>query len=370
MKKLTILIAAAALVCFSVPAMAVDWNFYGNARMATFWTSEDFGDKLNDAGTDDKDSGLQWDLQSNSRIGVNVKADHIRAQVELGLADTAGDDEPVTTRRVWGEWNFGAGKFKVGKDYTPINQFLSGQVARGDAGLLGRGFMYGGRPGQLALEFGGFQVALIANHGQTDDLATGGDIDVSLPKLEAAYDASYDAFSWGVRGGAQTYKIEDISVPTAANPNNTEDIDVTSYVIAADAGFNFGPGYVKGGLSWGRNLGQARWAGGSATFDAAEDEDDTLDVDTLQFGLVAGMKVSDMLSFEIGGGWRQDDPKDAPSTADEKTKSWEIYGQSVILLAPGVYVIPEIGFADFGNDAADLENGKDWYAGAKWQINF
>ncbi len=48
MKKFTILMAAIALVCFSVPAMAVDWSFYGNARMATFYTSEDekdVGDK-------------------------------------------------------------------------------------------------------------------------------------------------------------------------------------------------------------------------------------------------------------------------------------------------------------------------------------
>ena len=44
MKKLTILIAAVALVCFSVPAMAVDWNFYGSARIATFYTSTDGGD--------------------------------------------------------------------------------------------------------------------------------------------------------------------------------------------------------------------------------------------------------------------------------------------------------------------------------------
>ena len=41
MKKFTILMAAIVLVCFSVPAMAVDWNFYGNARMATFYDSKD-----------------------------------------------------------------------------------------------------------------------------------------------------------------------------------------------------------------------------------------------------------------------------------------------------------------------------------------
>ena len=54
MKKFTILIAAIALVCFAVPAMAVDWNFYGNARMATFYASDDYGDSLNAAGTDTK----------------------------------------------------------------------------------------------------------------------------------------------------------------------------------------------------------------------------------------------------------------------------------------------------------------------------
>ena len=79
MKKFTILMAAIALVCFSVPAMAVDWNFYGNARMATFYTSRDFGDGKNAAGTDDSDTDLQWDLQGNSRIGATVKAESVSA---------------------------------------------------------------------------------------------------------------------------------------------------------------------------------------------------------------------------------------------------------------------------------------------------
>ena len=371
MKKLTILMAAAALVCFSVPAMAVDWNFYGNARFETFWTSEDFGDGDNAAGTDTKDQGLIWEYKSGSRVGANVKADHISAQVELGLPGSdAGGDGDVSNRRLYGVWNFGAGKLKVGKDYTPAKQFISGQVFDGDAGLLGRGFMYAGRPGQIALQFGGFEVALIENYGTSEDddnpgdLNTGGDVDVSLPKLEASFDMAYDAFSWGVRGGAQTYEIEDVTT----NAGGTEDVTVTSYIIGADAGFNFGPGYVKGGISYGRNLGAARWAG--ADIPLYDGDDDTEDVDTIQAGLVAGMKVSDMLSFEIGGGYKQNDPKDAPNGRDEKTKEWEIYGQSVILLAPGVYVIPEIGYIDKGDNFDDTDAGDTWYAGGKWQINF
>ena len=116
MKKFTILIAALALVGFSVPAMAqVDWNFYGSARMATYWVSEDFGDGMNVAGTDDKDQDLQWDLQGNSRIGATVKAENINARFEFGVTESN-----VGSRRLYGVWNFGAGKMKVGKDYTPI----------------------------------------------------------------------------------------------------------------------------------------------------------------------------------------------------------------------------------------------------------
>ena len=41
--------------------------------------------------------------------------------------------------------------------------------------------------------------------------------------------------------------------------------------------------------------------------------------------LVAGMKVSDMLSFEVGVGYIVDDPKDADNGFDEKTKAYDVY---------------------------------------------
>jgi len=88
MKKLTILIAAVALVCFSVPAMAVDWNFYGNARIATYYVSDDYGDGLNPAGTDTKDSELQWNMQGNSRIGANIKAENLKVSLNSVSAAT------------------------------------------------------------------------------------------------------------------------------------------------------------------------------------------------------------------------------------------------------------------------------------------
>ena len=378
MKKFTIFLAAIALVCFSVPAMAVDWNFYGNTRVATFWESRDFDDTTNPGGTDDEESELDWNFQANSRLGVNVRADHIRAQVEMGLSgadddqvrsDSYGNDGQVTTRQAWARWNFGAGYLQVGKSYTPVTTFVSGQVGRRDAGLIGFGAPYGGRPGNLQLSIGGFNVALITPRTDvplTSDDAAGtpvvGDDDPVIPKIEASWGMSRDTWNFKIFGGFQYYSIED--VPSQVAPGTTEDLDVTSYIIGGSGGVNFGAFYISGQLMNGQNMGNDRWSGGA--FDSAgfDGDDDTDDVDSFGGVLVAGFKFSDMLTIEAGFGYVWDDPNDA-DIRDEETEAFDVYVQGVIQLAPGVFIIPEVGFASFGNNPSDLDQGSDWYAGGK-----
>ena len=365
MKKLTILIAALALVCFAVPAMAVDWNFYGNARMATFYTSRDFGDGQNAAKTDTEDTDLQWDMQGNSRIGANVKAESLSARFELAMKGTDGGDLDVGTRRLFATWDFGAGKLKIGKDYTPTNQFVSGQVFAGDAGLLGRGAFYARRPGQIELAFGKFKVALVSNNVSLLDGMTKGDVDRVVPKLELGWGMAFDTWNFNLMGGAQYYSIEDVA--SFVKPGDTDDIDVTSWVFGGDIGWNFGPGYLKAAASYSQNAGNASWTGGRASWDG---DDDTNDTNTAMGTLVAGLKISDMFSFEAGYGVRNDI---TDSGVLKDTTPWEIYVQSVIALAPGVYIIPEVGYTDFddGAGAGDGEDaGSQFYLGAKWQINF
>ena len=380
MKKLIILIAALAVVCFSVPAMAVEWNFYGNARMATFYESRDFGDGLNDAGTDDEDQDLQWDLQENSRIGATIRAENIRARFEFGVEDDDGGGN-VSSRRIFGVWNFGAGKLKVGKDYTPVAQFISGQVFDTDLGLLGMGAFYGERRGQISFQFGGFEIALV---NPSSDLIRGlgeipglqaGDVDEVLPKFEASYGMGFDYWNFKLFGGYQYFSIEDVE--SAENPGTDDDLDIHSWALGADLGFNFGPGYVKGALSYGQNTGDAGWnipdgvndrpntyQGGRAMWDLDDDVNNTY---TLQTALVAGLKFTDMLSFEGGFGYRYDRTDEG---IERDTKPWAVYLQSVIAVAPGVYIIPEVGYYDLDNNASGDEAGSLFYLGGKWQINF
>jgi hypothetical protein len=369
MKKLILAIAAVALI--ASPALAVDWNFYGSARMATYWNDDDFGDFENRFG-DDSDEDLIWDFQGNSRIGATVKAENIKGQFELALKGSGTGDVDVGTRRLYGVWNFGAGQLKVGKDYTPVSQFISGQAFDGDLGLLGVGTMYGNRTGQISLSFGGFEIALIQPSSGLALGMTDGDVDEWFPKVEAKFGMAFDMFNFNVRGGYQTFEVENT---TGVGDNTPDDVDVDSWTIGADAGVNFGPAYVKGAISLSQNPGDAAWhipglrtfTGGATIYTGGSSTDDN---DVLMWALVGGFKFTDQLTFEGGFGYRSDDPDVNGAQEDEV---WEAYIQALITLAPGVYLVPEIGYTDYMDFVADInddDEGDRWYAGAKWQIDF
>jgi hypothetical protein len=250
--------------------------------------------------------------------------------------------------------------------------------------------MYGSRLGQVALSFGGFNIALITPQtgyitglgassttafagtlgttriNTTTAVPANGDVERYLPKVEASWGMAFDTWNFGIQGGAQTYEIKDV---VSAKDGKKNDIDVTSYEIGATAGVNFGPAYVKASGAYGQNWSQANWAvTGYGTSAAYWDGDDsTDDTDSWMAALVAGLKVSDMLSFEAGFGYRVDDPD---VNGADKQKQYGLYGQAVIVLAPGVYIIPEVGYFDKGDGFDGDDAGNRVYAGGKWQIDF
>ena len=128
-------------------------------------------------------------------------------------------------------------------------------------------------------------------------------------------------------------------------------------------------------MSYGQNIGNANWGipgaagkasgqGGLAQWDG---DDDTNDTYTGQAALVGGLKISDMFSFEAGFGVRNDRTDSGPV---RDTSPWAAYLQSVIALAPGVYIIPEVGYYDYSNNVDGDDAGSAFYLGGKWQINF
>jgi len=349
MKKLFVLFVAVALVGFTVPAVAAEWSFYGSARMTTFWSDIDAGD----VGVDD--DGLTWAQQGNSRIGARVKGETVSGRFEYGTG--------INLRVLWGAWDFGSGRILLGQTYTPVNMFYSNQVFGSDSDMLDVGGLYGGRHAEISLKMGGFEIALVNPQSPTDITATGdGDGDIRLPKIEAAYAFSTDAFNVKAVAGWQSYEVE--------NSTDAGTYDVDSWVVGLGGGANFGPAYVNANVWTAQNYtnyGLPSWNLPSSPGGAAIIGGDIEDSDSWGWLLVVGFKASDMLSFEAGYGNVRHELDVSGSNEDI---SAVIYVQSSITIAPGFFIVPELGFYDFDENGAGVDVGDMTYFGAKWQMNF
>lgn len=352
MKKLFLFFIAVALVAaFSVPAAADDaeWSFYGSARMSTF--SVDTSKEAAGVHTPpDDDTDTTWALQGNSRIGANVKAGDVSGRFEYGSTPNL--------RLLYGTWNFGAGALTVGQAYSPLDLILSNQVYASDNDLVAYGTIYTGRVPLIQLAFGDFKVALKTPGGNTAApiTAAGAEVDTTFPALELAYAFKTDMFTVGVAGGYNTFEVE----------ADAKTYDVDAWVAALWGQVNLGPAYIKGSVYKSQNAAQIGIITTTAStydFVGAKVED----TDTLGYVGVVGVKLGDAFAIEAGYGGITTE-SDVAGEKDDDASSY--YVQATIGLAPGVFIVPEIGKLDDDKNHANAKEGDVTYFGAKWQINF
>ncbi len=402
MKKFIVFFAAIAMVgAFAFSAAAADWSFYGSSRVETMSVDVSKEVSSNSMGATFDDQDTVWDLQGNTRLGANVAAGDVTGRFEFAVDDVAG----VTTRILWGEWDFGSGKLGVGQHYTPITILYSNQTYGADADLLGWGAAYDGRRPMIRLSMGGFELALIQPNSAAQTIAAGSifqtvatatttaavgsvdpeagsigvatvttadgnlNYDTSLPKIAAKYKFKTDTFFVEGFAGYNSYDVKREDTEAAYS--------VDSYVVGLGGGIDVGAFFFKASIFTGENVGsyglsagetkygKAQWNATNANFDDAE---------TLMYMAVAGFKASDMLTFELGYGAVKDE-LDVAGTGTLEDNRASYYANAVITLAPGVIMVPEIGKFDYddskaGTAAATVEEGDITYFGIKWQINF
>jgi hypothetical protein len=394
MKRIIVALATVSMVFGFVGAtLAADWNFYGSARMATFWNSK----SKQETGTNFSRDNLQWEQQGNSRLGANVKFnDELSGAFQLGLPGNAGG---VYTRVLYGEYNFNGIKLKVGQDYTPVNIFYSNQVWGGDTDLLDTGMPYNGRRPEIQLSFQGFELAFI--QPVTSDVS-------GLTKTAVAAAGAYYTAAPPLVGGAPTLTLVPAVSAVAATTNKTEFPKVEAkYTFTMDnvtvqpyAGYNTfkvvddsGANKVEQSVdSWIAGLGvqgafgpvsasATAWLAqnptsyglwnsnkvGSAVYDGKS----VINTNAWGGGVVLGYTINDMISVEAGYGYNYADNK--VSGVKTKGEVQEYYLQAPITLAKNVVFTPEIGKIDLMSTkvgGVSTKNGDEGYVGGKWQINF
>jgi hypothetical protein len=375
MKRLLIAVLALGLIVPSA-VMASEWNMYGSARMDAFY--EQYNSKYMGSTSD---TDLNFGLAGNARIGAKVKAsDSVTGRFEYGSGPNL--------RLLYGEYHFGSGSILVGQDYTPASlNFISNQVYGGDEDLLAEGAAYIGRKPMLALKLkSGLVVALVTPNA--DGIANN-HVDVTIPKIEASWDMSTDAFSAGVFGGFQTYdEAASMTTTTPATANLVTGVvtpasttttygskqTVSAYLVGFRGTVNIGPAYVGATGYWGQNIGNyGLWlnneTGAKAQIGAGSVQDST------GYGAagVVGMKFNDMISAEAGIGYMHNECDAGSGYGKSEGYTMSYYFNAPITLAPGVFFVPEVDYWDLGSGLSNgtyTDAGAKAAYGAKFQINF
>jgi hypothetical protein len=361
MKKIIVAVAALALMAGS--AYAAEWNFYGSARVSTFWSDTDVDGVEEWDDVDDYLEDVQFNeqLQTNARIGAKVKvSDELTGRFEYGASGGTAN-----IRLLYGEWNFGAGKLLVGQDYVPMYLTGSNQVVSNDAALSGWGEIDGSRQAQIKLTFGGFQIAFVENNTNyyNDGLGdtTDGSVDVVIPMIQAQYALTWDNWVFTMAGGYQTFDVD----------NGTVDDDVTSWGLGLDVAATFGAFNVTVQGNMGTNVGNIYNIDVSdivlGAGYAAVDGDEVIDNDAMGGRIAVGYTFSEMFGVEVGYGYQQ---TEFDMSGSEKDEVQSYYIQFPITLAPGVHVVPEVGVVDYMDNVSGDGENETTYFGAKWQINF
>jgi len=340
MKKQVSMIAALMVMLYGGMAFAADWNFYGSARVETFFTDSD----------QDDSTTFSESLQSNSRIGAKVNVnDELTGRFEYG---TSGGNANI--RLLYGEWNFGPGSLTVGQEYTPLYMPVSNQVYDTDNGLGGWGEAYPGRHAQIKLKFGGFQIAAVSPDATylMNNILVDANTEVTIPRMEFSYKMDMNNLAFGIGGGYSTFEY-----------NNTKDID--SYVGIIKGKFQTSAFSLGAQAFIGQNVGNLIASHTTGNDDgegyAKINGNQVIDNDALGVEVVAAYMINEMVSLEAGYGYMKTE-YDTNNADKEDVASY--YLQAPITLASGVFVIPEVGMVDY-QDQDEIA-----YFGAKWQINF
>jgi hypothetical protein len=151
--------------------------------------------------------------------------------------------------------------------------------------------------------------------------------------------------------------------PTTQSFSAETNWTVSTLVLFFGVNLNIGPGYFQGRAFAIQPPENFNHLNPTSDLGILQGE---LDGKAKGFNAAAGYKFNNRFSLEAGIGHVEQDRNRIGNIDD----AWGIYAQAILNLAPGVQVIPEIGQIDFDKGKLKNTTVDNFYAGAKWEINF
>jgi hypothetical protein len=369
-------------LALSVPALALDATPYGAIRVGTWYTSSTY---YNPSANTLHDSDFSLDLQGDSLVGLRVKEGEFSGVAEIGAYNPKARQNGLELRLLFGEWDFGNGKLRVG--YAPSSYvYRSEQTYDSDGGFNGYGSLWDGRYAQIKASLNnGFYVTLMKqstggfgsnyttntgpawqntpfNNTATQYAATNTDYDTYLPKTIIGYEGKAGIVAYGGGGAFNMYKV---------TQTNTDAIAYRDEIYSALGFFHckvdLAPVELKFHIYGGQNIGNLMGNAGATTgsyFYRDTTNGKTGDAYTYggwgQIGYVVNEKVKTFagVSYEMNENYRHNDDRMAAFTNVQYQ------------VAKNFKVVPEFTFLNDLGSVTGTKEPRIYAAGVKWEMSF
>jgi len=306
---------------------------------------------------------MDFNLQSNSRFGVNFKSNDLFANAEFGSNGSI--------RHLWGKQSFGKWSLLIGQTEDATNQ-LGTQVYGGDIGLRGYGAVYSGRNPMVRFECDkGFYLALIQPYTNNDPARANDAIDAIIPRINFGYNWQHKTVRLLPTFVLQMYDY---------NKDFGQEGSVMSWLGALTFDYNENKFGTKVHVNYGVNIAEMGYGTGSLRrpVPAQWDIDKNETVDTTQLGVVftAGWDFTPKFNMNLGVGYVQEEndnirtfENDLP-TEDTFTDSRMAFYLQGVFKCNNLRITPEFGLIDDMENAAGNKRGTKMYFGTQFRLDF
>lgn len=402
-------VACAAALALAVPAMAIDFSGYGAVRVGTYWTQNQYYAAKSAGGASRSDSDFSLDLFGDSLVGVRVKEGDFSAVAEMGAFNPKAEGKGPEVRLLFGEWDFGNGKIRVGKAPSPY-VYRTQMAWDSDGGMNAYGSLWDGRYAQIKVTMNnGFYIDLMqpragaagnntTNLGNADAAAefsqtglqyqpTYWNYNTVMPKIVVGYEGKLDKWTYG---GGVAYNMYNLERVTTANATPVK-TDIHSYLVFFHGKIDLSPVEFSYNIFTGRNLGDLMssaasayvTSGGGASYNAYTN------VNTLSTGVPGGgtgayYDVFNDANAYTYGGWAQVGYTVTPklkiyagasfvSDDNRVTRSDDrlaVFANAQYQVSKNFKIVPEIGFLNDMYNTVGNKEPRTLLAGAKWEMSF
>ena len=368
----------AAALGLSVPAMALDVTPYGAIRVGTWWTSSTYYNGQNAL----HDADFTLDLQGDSLVGMRVKEGDFSGVAEMGAYNPKNRAGGVELRMLFGEWDFGGGKLRVGYAPSPY-VFRSEQTYDSDGGFNGYGSLWDGRYAQIKASLNnGLYLTLkkqsTSNTGGTSNFttntgpawqntpfnltatqyaATNTNYDTYLPQTTVGYEGKAGILKYGGGLAFNFYKV----TQTTSDVVTSRD-EIYSYLGFAHGTVDLAPVELKFNVYTGQNVGNLMANSGAATGSYYFNRHNAY---TYGGWAQVGYTVNNKIKMFTGASYESNDTKE--SKVDDRMAAFANLQYAV---SKNFKVVPEITYLNDLRSRTGAKEPQIYAAGVKWEMTF